>query len=149
MRESEWISVHAFFHGDLDHMLTDMVAPLINDLRADELVSGSFFLRYWDGGPHLRLRVLPSTEQARERVRAVLAERLDRYFAEHPSADAISNAAYQELARSMARWERVPEHLPHLRRNNSYAFIPYQREVARYGEGDPAGFHEMPLHRLG
>ena len=60
---STWISAHIFHAGDLDALITRVAGPLVSDLNPE----GFFFLRYWEGGPHLRLRMRVSDPGAAER----------------------------------------------------------------------------------
>jgi thiopeptide-type bacteriocin biosynthesis protein len=55
--KGKWTSFHLFYHGDLDLLLTAVLAPMLGDLLRDGIVQDWFFLRYWNGGPHIRLRV--------------------------------------------------------------------------------------------
>ena len=65
MADRDWISAHVFYSDGLDRLLTEAVRPLVGELIAARLVRAYFYLRYWDGGPHLRLRVLPARLQTR------------------------------------------------------------------------------------
>ncbi|MEU7703623.1 lantibiotic dehydratase C-terminal domain-containing protein, partial [Streptomyces sp. NPDC039028] len=53
-----------------DRVVTDVIGPTVR-----ELAPGTpwFFIRYWQSGPHLRLRVGDLDEAARTRVAAALA----------------------------------------------------------------------------
>jgi hypothetical protein len=128
-----WISVHAFCHGDLDALLLDGVRPLVTRLRAEGLVDGFFFLRYWDGGPHLRVRLsAPGGEQA---VRDRAVGWLRGYLRANPSADLINAVTYRSAAARYAAAEGVAAYLPKPMPNNSVHEIPYRPETDRYGEG--------------
>ncbi|TDD12909.1 thiopeptide-type bacteriocin biosynthesis protein [Nonomuraea diastatica] len=135
MRDSDWISVHAFYHGDLDELLVRAVAPMVEEFDDRDLASDWFFLRYWDGGPHVRLRVLPSRGIERAEVENTIRDRLDHYFRLHPSASRMRQDDYALTARALAQWEEVDAYFTQLQSNNSLSFIPYQREHARYGTG--------------
>ncbi|MGI5489621.1 thiopeptide-type bacteriocin biosynthesis protein [Microtetraspora malaysiensis] len=54
-----WTSLHCFLHWDTeqnDAFLTDAAGPLLAGLRADGLLEDWFFIRYGEGGPHVRIR---------------------------------------------------------------------------------------------
>jgi hypothetical protein len=77
----DWLSLHLFHTGDLDALLTDAVAPAIGELGEMGLRQW-FFIRYWNGGPHLRLRLrrpagLPDAALIAP-VRAAFADHLAR-----------------------------------------------------------------------
>ncbi|WP_344885731.1 lantibiotic dehydratase C-terminal domain-containing protein [Allokutzneria multivorans] len=81
-----------------DHFLRAVVAPL---LRAEGLYEHFFFLRYWQGGPHIRLRMRtgPDAAPAVDRVLAGLAEAMPE-FAEQAREEYELGLAHQaELAR--------------------------------------------------
>ena len=59
-----WLSLHFFHHGDLDRLLVECVGPLVLALKREGAIAESFFLRYWNGGPHIRLRLAVSPEIA-------------------------------------------------------------------------------------
>ena len=75
---SDWISLHIHRRGGMDHLLMGGVSPLIEHLRREGVLARWFFLRYWDGGPHLRLRLLPNSgHNAEEEIgRASCRERV-------------------------------------------------------------------------
>lgn len=101
----------------------------------DGLAAGWFFLRYWEGGPHLRLRVLPASGHAGDAIRALIADRLDRYLRERPSAGLMKHADYLRLAPIFAARERLSSYAERLYPNNSVVFLPYRREHHRNGHG--------------
>jgi len=130
-----WLSAHLFYEGDLDDLLVRAAGPLVSELASGGLITGSFFLRYWEGGSHLRLRVLPVDPSTRNRVQTLITERIGRYLREHPSADVMSAAEYARLAKTMASAEGLTGYTRCMCPNNSIAFIPYRREHDRYGYG--------------
>ena len=124
-----------FYQGDLTELVTDAVVPLAGELTQGGLAAGWFFLRYWEGGPHLRLRVLPRNGRDQAGIRALITERLGRYLLDHPSAEAMGQADYARLAAVLATQERVPGYAERMYPNNSVVFLPYRREHHRYGDG--------------
>ena len=56
----DWQSFHVFLHTDIaeaDAFLREDLAPLLDTLTAGREGAGWFFIRYGEGGPHLRVRV--------------------------------------------------------------------------------------------
>ncbi|MFC4585737.1 lantibiotic dehydratase C-terminal domain-containing protein [Sphaerisporangium corydalis] len=150
--ESAWVSAHVFYQGDLDPLITGVVAPLVAELDAAGLAREFFFLRYWDGGPHLRLRVLPATDGAadaadasgvtdrrtggvRAEVERLVAERFGDHLARYPSAGHPDPEEYARMARSLAEREHLTSYSERPHPPNSVSFIPYRREHDRYGHG--------------
>jgi thiopeptide-type bacteriocin biosynthesis protein len=135
MDEADWVSVHVFYQGDLDLPLIGAVRPLVEETRAAALARGFFFLRHWDGGPHLRVRLLAAGEEARDPLRRRLVERCERYLRDHPSATRLNPAAYAAQARRLAPWEGMSDYAREPYPNNSIRCTPYRREHDRYGRG--------------
>lgn len=132
--EGGWLSAHLFHQGDLSTVLVDLVGPLVDELRVRALADHSFFLRYWDGGPHIRLRVLPRDPSVAAETARLIEDRVRAHFGRCPAPDVLSQEAYLRSAREIGAWEGVvPTQLMYP--NNSVRFIPYAREYGRYGSG--------------
>jgi thiopeptide-type bacteriocin biosynthesis protein len=132
--DPEWVSAHLFYHGDLDRVVVDAVEPVITALGAGSTPPQWFFLRYWDGGPHVRLR-LRSADTPAGRLRALVVERAGSYFRAHPAPTSMPPADYVREARQLAAAEGMADYLRAPVANNSVVFIPYRREHDRYGAG--------------
>jgi hypothetical protein len=53
----EWLSLHIFYKYDLDLLLLNVIDPVLCQWYNERLVSNHFFIRYWEGGQHIRLRI--------------------------------------------------------------------------------------------
>jgi thiopeptide-type bacteriocin biosynthesis protein len=109
--ETDWVSIHLFFEGfiyseECDRFLMDAVVPMLRECKKRRWVKGWFFIRYTEGGPHVRLRLLPRSSRARDRMQVFLGEH------------AAVLAATESNAIVAAR------------------FLPYVPEVERYGGTD-------------
>ncbi|MEV0587110.1 lantibiotic dehydratase C-terminal domain-containing protein [Nonomuraea sp. NPDC050310] len=135
MHESAWVSAHAFHPADLDELLVRVVSPLVGELTGKGLLRRCFFLRYWDGGNHLRLRILPDDPADRPAVRRLVEERFADHFARHPAAGGPSPEEYAAQARALAAREGVRDYEPRPFPVNTVRFMAYRREHGRYGYG--------------
>jgi hypothetical protein len=133
---SKWISAHIFQNEGLERLLVSGTGPLVSELTAAGVIDGAFFLRYWDGGPHIRLRIHPANSNADvANIKRSVRDRIGDYLRLHSAPDTISAATYRRYARKLATREgensyhRVP--CP----NNSMMFVPYRPEHDRYGRG--------------
>ncbi|MBB5777013.1 lantibiotic dehydratase C-terminal domain-containing protein [Nonomuraea jabiensis] len=126
-----WVSVHVFSQGPLDDMITGLAGPLLGD--------DGFFLRYWEGGPHLRIRV-------RSHPAEHVVERAEAYLREHPSEAVIDPEEYARLAATLAAREGVPGYTRRLYPNDSAHLIPYRPEHDRYGTGRSLDAVERHFH---
>lgn len=73
MSRPQWVSFHLFSSDPLDEMLRTAVAPFVDAVLADGCASSFFFIRYGEGGPHVRLRLNTTTPD-------VLRQRALHYF---------------------------------------------------------------------
>ncbi|WP_051367197.1 thiopeptide-type bacteriocin biosynthesis protein [Hamadaea tsunoensis] len=124
----QWLALHCFAYWrspDLDDFLARTVAPLLDRLRAEDRIADWFYIRYWEGGPHLRIRV----RDADPATGAWLREELARQMAEagYPVGQLSADTYYQRLggpaAVSGAGWHAHGE----------VAEIAYKPEIHRYG----------------
>ncbi|TMR10375.1 hypothetical protein ETD86_39770 [Nonomuraea turkmeniaca] len=127
MSGRRWVSAHLFHYGDLDALVTEVVTPVVDALDADE----HFFLRYWEGGQHVRLRLKTADpDRARDLVRSAAA----RHFTRHPSTPPFGQDVYRRFAAVVAREERREHFDERLRPAGTVEFIAYRPEHAAYGD---------------
>ena len=135
MHKDNWVSVHVFFHGDLNRVIIGAVSALVGEAEAAVLCTNWFFLRHWDGGPHLRLRLRGTDRRAARCLRAHVSEHCAMYLRNEPADRCIENSEYCNMAERFATWEGVTDYRTEMYPNNSIRFIPYHPEHARYGSG--------------
>lgn len=107
-----WLSLHCFLRSapeDVDTLLTEEVAPLLDGLVAGGEAGGWFFIRYDEGGHHLRIRVRGASEATAVSLAAALAKAAGRL--PDTGAGAVSGQADHAEVRA----------------------VPYVPETARYG----------------
>jgi hypothetical protein len=132
--QQPWVSAHLFHYGDLDALVTAVVAPLVAELTGSGAIEGHFFLRYWEGGPHVRLRLRPANRDLAGPVRDLVRARATEYLASHSSTPRLAPESYRALAEKLGRAERRDEYETGLRPNDSVQFIAYRPEYAAYGD---------------
>lgn len=132
----EWVSAHVFYQGDVNRLLTETVRPLIGGFKRDGLVRCFFFIRYWEAGPHLRIRLLPEASTNVGELKGVIAQRLQAYLDQRPSSQKIDRHQYATLAPAAAEMEGETDYEAELHANDSVDFIAYQQEVDRFGTGE-------------
>jgi thiopeptide-type bacteriocin biosynthesis protein len=57
-QHDKWLSVYIFHQGDANELLKQLVHPFIQQWNAPW-----FFIRYWEGGDHIRLRLKAAVSQ--------------------------------------------------------------------------------------
>lgn len=120
MSEKKWLAAHLYYGEPWQPLLVNGIKPLVENILEQGLADNFFFIRYWERGPHIRLRFL--TDESRK---TVLEPKLVAWFREYIAAHP-SQRNFPEPAKG-----------PPLYPNNSIHFIPYQPETERYG--GPAG----------
>jgi hypothetical protein len=138
-----WISVHVFYDGDLDLVITDLLTTVQDRLDHVAAGGGLFFLRHWEGGPHLRIRVLAAPDRTDD-VRRIVSGAITDFLSRLPAPSRGTQADYDLYAPSMAALEQMPSYERHRRPNNSFAFLPYRPETHKYGTG--ASLHAAEDH---
>lgn len=136
----QWVSLHLFYHDDPLPLLLECVQPAVAELQARHALQRFFFIRYWQGGPHVRLRLLPRSEAEQEIIQELVTARAEAFFATHPAQFQIGNDEYVVLRSQRGLAEYGEEDHTPLYPNNSLSAIPYQPEYERYG-----GARALPL----
>src|SRR5215469_4326305 len=140
--ETHWVSIHIFYNGNRNHMLTTCLGPLVQDLRERNLVQRFFFIRYWQEGPHIRLRLLPAPGVGREDICVFVEPAVSAYLKQRPALYDVDPSEVQELYKGMfiaeygeEKWNQMygkSGGMP-IRPNNTFAYIDYEPEYQRYG----------------
>ncbi len=121
---SRWQSVHVFYHDfqKLDGLVRGLVEPLFSDRLKD---IPFFFVRYWEGGPHLRIRFLADHEDVRTVVDACEA-----YVYAAPCSKTLTAANFylQVMKLRTDEWMQYSWYA-----NNTVCEIRYVAETDRYG----------------
>jgi thiopeptide-type bacteriocin biosynthesis protein len=143
MSKPKYISVYIFYHTlDLRPVLLGCVDGLIQRLTNAGLISRFFFIRYWEEGTHVRLRVLP-TSVANE---TVVWEEMERcvgtFLSSSPSLFDFDPRKLAPVMQSLYEFEKGHQAVDHssgepaeikFRQNNSFHMVDYAPELDRYG----------------
>jgi len=133
MSRSLWISAHLYYHADLAVVIRRLVGPLTHELQQRDAIKRVFFVRYWQRGPHLRLRLLPARARERASVQRELERSVAAFFARYPAPHALDPIAFSRTAAALSRFEYSEERLEPLAQNNSLAYEPYEPDLDRFG----------------
>lgn len=148
-----WQAIHVFYASSTRPLLLQCVKPLIDELTAEGLLAGYFFINYWLEGPHLRLRLKPSTEDAAHAVRDRAAGAVEEFLRVRPALYQVEDGFFSDLYGTLFELEYDgdqrekllgPDGAMRLRPNNSYSFEPYEPEYGKYG--GPAGIELAEWH---
>ncbi|MEV6985562.1 thiopeptide-type bacteriocin biosynthesis protein [Sphaerisporangium sp. NPDC051017] len=138
----DWVALHVFYASDANPIVVEAVRPLVERLRADGLISGWFFIKYWKEGPHLRVRLRPSSPEVREEVTARALDAVREFLTRRPALYENDVEGLGDLYKRMyvaeygeAGWAEeygADGRMP-FQPNNSVALYPYEPEYDRYG----------------
>jgi thiopeptide-type bacteriocin biosynthesis protein len=103
----QWISVHLYSDLSFEQVLANLIRNLVVKLTDMQLISSYFFIRYWEGGSHIRLRVLANDIKS------------------------ISDVSSQIEETACSYYESQKDYKPY-----RLEFVPYEREVDRYAGED-------------
>ena len=129
-----WLSLHIFRHDELDPLITGHVGPLAARLVDDDLARRFFYLRYWEGGPHVRLRVCARPEDT-DRILSVARARLGAHFRAAPSRGRVTPTLYAEWAARYARAEQLTDYDREVVPPDTVTLGRYEPETSSFGGG--------------
>ncbi len=131
-QDSTWLYVRIYCQmAEADEVLLHLVAPLERALREQGLISSFFFIRYFEGGHHLRTRFCGEKSVLLGVVRDTINQHIARYFTEQGFSledpldwgpDGMDDLQWQALYSTDA-----PRPIP------SYEYDRYEPETTRYG----------------
>lgn len=122
-----WLSGHFYYAADLNTLLLDGLLPWVSTLQQQGLIDRFFFIRYGEGGPHLRLRLSGPPDRLAAEAAPFLAQQMAAYVAQHPS---------MRPANTPADWSP----------NDTVQWIAYEPETDRYGGAIAVRRAEMQFH---
>lgn len=117
----QWLAAYLYYAEPWTELLLSAVQPFIHETMQLPGVEQYFFIRYWERGPHIRLRFKGDAAVLEETVKPRLAEFFADYMAQHPSE------------RITPEWEATLPDGDRWYPNNSVQWIDYEPETERYG----------------
>jgi thiopeptide-type bacteriocin biosynthesis protein len=114
-----------------DRVVTDVLGPAVPADRP------WFFVRFWQGGPHVRLRVGDLTGAARAALEQELVARLAGVGRLRPGEPPVDAAAYRAGAARLAAAERGADRAVSALREPGVHRAEYAPETDRYGGPGP------------
>ncbi|MEM1319847.1 MAG: lantibiotic dehydratase C-terminal domain-containing protein [Bacteroidota bacterium] len=118
---TKWLGAYLYYNEPWEEFLVEGIRPYIQTALSTGIAQQFFFIRYWDRGPHIRLRFKGEAESIDNILRPNLTEHFYSYFDSRPSAR--KDPAYPDDLPAAHHW------LP----NNSLYFVDYEPEFHRYG----------------
>ena len=101
--DTAWFSIHLFYRHDLNRLLLKLVDPILQTWYRKGVITKHFFIRYWEEGQHIRLRVKLTGMMSEETIVETLATAYEDNFSgseDHDEAFRMARVDYvQELSR--------------------------------------------------
>jgi hypothetical protein len=148
--ESWHLHVDSLAPQALETVLLTVLAPALRELAGPDgtvVPRPWFFIRYWQGGPHLRLRVADCTAVQRDRLVERLSAGLATVNAGLAGSERISDASYLAAAVPISALGQHGEAEPvePLRAGGAHR-VGYEPEYGRYGGADQMALTEQLFH---
>ncbi len=122
---SSWLAAYLYYNEPWERLLTEALLPYAEIVLSTGIANSFFFVRYWEKGPHIRLRFKADPEVIEKILRSNLEEHFLNYFESVPSFR--TEPPYPAQLPDTYKWHP----------NNSVQYAPYVPETDRYG--GPAG----------
>jgi len=116
-----WLSVHLFYNEPWEDFLQKAIEPYVNTAKQTGIAQQYFFIRYWEKGPHIRLRLKGNLDMINSILKPNLEEHFIHYFESKPSRRVEPN--YPPNFSEDLKW--YP--------NNTLEYYDYEPEFGRYG----------------
>jgi hypothetical protein len=136
--DTDWLSLHIYLSGvpETEAFMEEQLAPRLRGWTASALLDSWFFIRYWEGGPHIRVRLAGPIAADAEAVRAELAQATRDYLIADPVTREVYYRAHSFDGQPVDH-EALPWH-----EQGSVVQVPYEAEIQRYGGIEALGASE-------
>lgn len=137
MKAGKWHSIHIFIHDFQSHdlFIKKLLSPFIQ--KSDE-IKRHFFIRYWQGGPHIRFRFQAENAQAiYEEIQQLIATFKSDY---HPKIELTADMFYANHKFDGSQPDAAELYW---KDDLSAHFIPYHPELERYGNTEQLRLNEQ------
>ncbi|MEV7600502.1 thiopeptide-type bacteriocin biosynthesis protein [Kitasatospora sp. NPDC089797] len=134
VQQKAWTSWHLHLPSDRSDLQDDLVVRVVAPVARRAAADGWFFIRYWQAGPHLRLRLAGLDDRRADAVEAQLVAAMEPFRRAAAEGREAADEAYLSHVRGMAAAgeEGVAVAAEPLLPAGVYR-RPYEPEVERYG----------------
>ena len=116
-----WLAVHLHYSEHWEEFLIKAIKPYVDSIVKTGLAEQYAFMRYWDRGPHIRLRFEGNIRLLEQLLKPNLEEHFCNYYEAKPSR--LLTPVYPTTIPANYKW--IP--------NNSIQYAIYQSPIARLG----------------
>ena len=121
--EKNWLAAYLVRPEPWENFLITAVEPFVDTVFKNKWSEQFFFIRYWERGPHIRLRFKGNREILETKLKSQLDEHFYNYFREFPTQ--------REIPEGIENLPPEQQWYP----NDSIQYIRYEPEIERYGGG--------------
>src|SRR5688572_26222679 len=75
-----WLASYLYYNEPWEGFLKNAVSPFVKNVLEEKLAESYFFIRYWERGPHIRLRFYGDPDVLDTIVKPRLKSYFDDYF---------------------------------------------------------------------
>lgn len=133
----DWTSLHIFYYdvSKYDKFLLK-ICTMLDQFRKQGEIEKWFFIRYWEGGPHIRVRMLKASKKSILEFKSMAYS----FMKENPPTHLISRKEYYENNKFDGK--PVDETTLPWYQNGEIVEIEYEQEIERYGGEKAIGISE-------
>ena len=84
-KNTYWLAAYLYYAEPWVDVLVKGLKPFVQDVLEAGRARQFFFIRYWERGPHIRLRFRGDRVELEEKVRPALVRYFEQYYLDHPS----------------------------------------------------------------
>lgn len=120
-KSKTWLAAYLYYAEPWEEFLINVMKPFVDNMMKEALAEQFFFIRFWERGPHIRLRFKGETGILENQLKPHLENYFLDYFKKRPTV--------RRDPEDMDKWQANRQWFP----NNSIQYIDYEPEVERYG----------------
>ncbi|WP_026928614.1 thiopeptide-type bacteriocin biosynthesis protein [Glycomyces tenuis] len=135
-RPRRWRALHVYCHrgkAATDRLIVEAVAPTARRLRGEGAITAWFYIRYWEGGPHLRIRLAGNDEARLDRAVEEMRRAVALPFPD-PAPELDPAEFYRQFSIPAEEARELAWHP-----DGHLAEVAYEPETERYGGPDSMG----------
>ncbi len=119
-----WRAIHVYYFDNQDIILKKDIKAVLKKNDIYEF----FFIRYWENGPHIRLRLNDVDDSKFLTVMSEVSDCVEK----HKSYVEIDENVYEEVAAELGKREGIKSRYYHLEKNNTIKECKYEPELEKY-----------------
>ena len=129
-----WRAMHIFYYDNQDDILKSAVRETLDKESVDDF----FFIRYWENGPHIRLRLRDVSDAKFQQVK----DKIQNYMNQNKSLVELDVEEFRHMSDVLGKREGMTNSDYRLVDNNSVEEWKYEPELVKYSGNAGVAFAE-------